>query len=162
VDTGRGPETTVLLPLYVGVEPEPGPVITLDAPAGADERQGIDVLTEAIDRARRGAGLAPLERDPRLDRIASLHSQDMVDRGYFGHRSPEGEVLADRLARAGLSPTNSAENVARSRSVARVHRNLMESPSHRLNIVDRQFTHVGIGVVRDGEDVVVTEIFARW
>ncbi|MBW2279075.1 MAG: CAP domain-containing protein, partial [Deltaproteobacteria bacterium] len=116
VDTGRGPETTVLLPLYVGVEPEPGPVIALDAPPGATDRSAIESLSELIDRDRKRVGLAPLERDPRLDRIAASHSNDMVARSFFGHRSPDGEVLADRLQQMGLRPANSAENIARSRS----------------------------------------------
>jgi len=162
VDTGRGPETAVLIPLYVGVEPEPGPLITLDAPGGDGARTAIETLGELIDRERDRLGLAALERDRRLDRIAGAHSADMVARGFFGHRSPDGESLADRLERAALAPQHSAENVARSRSVTRVHRNLMESPSHRINIVDPRFTHLGIGIARDGDDVVVTEIFARW
>jgi len=162
VDTGRGPETAVLLPLYAGVEPEPGPLITLDAAPGASDRSAVDSLTELIARDRKRIGLEPLERDGRLDRIAASHSRDMVARSFFGHRSPDGDLLADRLQRAGLAPRSSAENVARSRSVTRVHRNLMESPSHRLSIVEPRFTHLGIGVARDGEDVVVTEIFVRW
>jgi uncharacterized protein YkwD len=161
-DTGRGPETTVLLPLYVGVEPEPGPVITLDAPPGTDSGSASETLAELIERERSRLDLAELARDPRLDRIAEAHSRDMVSRGFFGHRSPDGKVLADRLRFVGLTPRASAENIARSRSVARVHRNLMASPSHRINIVDPRFTHLGIGVARDGDDVVITEIFARW
>jgi hypothetical protein len=162
VDSGRGPETVVLLPLYVDQPPEYGPVITLEAPANADERPPTEILAELLGRARQRAGLAALERDPRLDRIAAQHCRKMVELGFFGHRSPDGRLLGDRLGAAGLAPAKSAENVARSRSVTRVHHNLMQSPSHRLNIVDPDFTHVGLGVARDGDDVVVTEIFARW
>jgi hypothetical protein len=162
VDTGRGLETSVLLPLYAGVEPETGPLITLDAPQDSGEHPAIDSLADLIAREREKLSLAPLTRDPRLDRLAAAHSRDMVARAFFGHRSPDGDVLADRLQRIGLAPVISAENIARSRSVGRVHRNLMQSPSHRLNIVEPEFTHLGLGVARDGDDVVVTEIFVRW
>jgi hypothetical protein len=161
-DSGRGPEIAVLLPLYVDQPPEYGPVITLEAPAEADDRPPATILAELLARTRKRAGLAAFERDQRLDRIAGRHSRQMVDLGFFGHRSPEGELLGDRLRAAGLTPAKSAENIARSRSVTRVHHNLIRSPSHRLNIVDPEFTHFGVGVARDGDDVVVTEIFARW
>jgi hypothetical protein len=162
VDSGRGPETAVLLPLYVDQPPEYGPVITLEAPANAGDRPATDNLAALLGKTRKRAGLGRLERDPRLDRIAGQHCRQMVELGFFGHRSPDGGLLGDRLRAAGLTPAKSAENIARSRSVTRVHHNLMESPSHRLNIVDSEFTHFGLGVTRDGDDVVVTEIFARW
>ncbi|MDD5309764.1 MAG: CAP domain-containing protein [Deltaproteobacteria bacterium] len=162
VDTGRGYETAALVPLFVGVAPDERPVIVADdvdaAPAGDPEA----ALGRLIDGARRRAGLHPLERDARLDEAAKAHCRDMVANRFFGHVSPSRGPLALRLSSLGLSPFRMAENVARSGSVTRLHHNLMESPSHRVNIVDPAFTHMGLGVGRDGNDLVATEIFVRW
>ncbi len=161
-DSGMGAETAVLIPLYVDVDPDPRPVV---APDSADLENGNDpriTLTSLVNTVRARAGAPPVKRDSRLDSIAASHSADMIALGYFGHRSPRTGLLADRLKAHGLFPATSAENVARSSSLLRTHRNLVGSPSHRIKIVDPQFTHVGVGVLRDGEEVVVTEIFARW
>jgi len=45
-------------------------------------------------------GLPALVRDQRLDSVARGHSQDMADRGYFAHLTPDG---LDPTARGGLS-----------------------------------------------------------
>ena len=94
--------------------------------------------------------------------MARDHSEEMARHGFFGHVSPYRGALARRLARDGLSPVRSAENVARSRSLLRIHRNLLRSPSHRVNALGSDFTHVGIGVARDGDDFIATEIFGAF
>jgi uncharacterized protein YkwD len=161
-DTGQGAETAILLPLYVDAAPDPGPVVAPDAALASDGRAPGEILIELINAARRRAGASPVTRDDRLDSIARAHSADMASGGFFGHRSSRTGLLADRLTANGLYPASSAENVARSGNPLRAHRNLVASPSHRMRIVDPSFTHVGIGVVEDGGEVVLTEIFARW
>ena len=91
------------------------------------------LLFDYLAAARKRAGLRPISRDTRLDRVARAHSREMAERGFFGHVSPYRGALAKRLARGGLSPLRCAENVARSVTPLRIHRNLMQSPSHRLN-----------------------------
>lgn len=162
VDAGRGPETAVLIPLFVGVAADR---LATSAPDGAEaeaDRPPETALLAFSNRARSAAGIQPLVRDGRLDALAARHSAEMVARGFFGHVSPTEGSLADRLGRASLSLAKSAENIARSGSVLRIHRNLLASPSHRINLLDPEFTHVGIGVAQDGDGWVATQIFAKW
>ncbi|HUT77302.1 MAG TPA: CAP domain-containing protein [Polyangia bacterium] len=161
VDTGRGPEVAVLLPLYLGCEPERRPVV-FQEPPDSGAREPARLLYELIGEVRRRAGLEPLRRDITLEALARAHSAEMIERGFFGHVSPATGSLAERLAAQGLRPTASAENVARAGSAWRAHRNLLQSPSHRMHLIDPRFTHVGVGAARDGDDVIVTEVFARW
>jgi hypothetical protein len=161
MDDGGGPEVAALLPLWIGVEPDRRPVV-FQEPTIAEARPPAELLYELIGDFRRRAGLQPLRRDAGLEELALAHSSEMAREAFFGHVSPATGALADRLAARGLRPAESAENVARSGSVWRVHRNLLQSPSHRLHLIDQRFTHVGIGAVRDGGDVIVTEVFARW
>ena len=162
VDTGRGPEVAALFPIYVGSQPDPLPVVTPDELSEDAQRAPDDALTYYLNSARERVGLEPLERDPRLDEAAAAHSEDMASAGFFGHVSSHHGPVDSRLTYRGMSPARLGENVARSSTALRIHRNLMASPSHRINLLDPEFTHVGIGVARDGNDLIVTEIFALW
>jgi hypothetical protein len=161
VDDGGGPEVAALLPLWIEVEPDRRPVV-FQEPRATDQRLPGELLYGLIDEARRRSGLEPLSRDAALETLAGSHSADMAERGFFGHVSPSTGSLADRLAARGLRPAESAENVARSGSVWRAHRNLLQSPSHRMHLIEPRYTHLGVGVARDGDEVWVTEVFARW
>ena len=53
------------------------------------------------------------------------------------------------------------ENVARASSVARAHRAIYASPSHRIVLLDADYTHVGVAVASAPDGTVyVCETFA--
>lgn len=54
----------------------------------------------AANLARSDAGLVALTWDPALAAVAQRHADDMAERRYFAHDSPEGEGLTERMARA--------------------------------------------------------------
>jgi uncharacterized protein YkwD len=162
VDSGRGLETVVLVPIFVGEEPDTKPVVVPNMDTQDASRSPEETLFDYLVMARKRAGVIQLIRDAKLDKVARTHSEEMAQHGFFGHVSPYRGALAKRLARDGLSPARSAENVARSRSLLRIHRNLLKSPSHRVNALGPEFTHVGIGVARDGDDFIATEIFGAF
>ncbi len=161
LDTAGGPRVVALFPLFVDVEPDPRPLVTPAIPPAVDSTPDI-ALFEFLNSARVRAGLPPLRRDRRLDRAASAHCTDMVDGAYFGHVSPRHGALDARLTAHRIRPQRSAENIARSSSALRIHRNLMGSPSHRIHMLDSRFTTIGIGTATDGTDIVATQIFASW
>lgn len=159
---GHGPETEVLVQLFVDTEPPKRPVVTPSADGTLSLRDAEDALYRYIDNSRRHAGVGGLRRDSRLDAVARRHSENMADKEYFGHIDPFKGALSARLLRAGIDVKKAAENVAQSRSALRIHRNLMASPSHRIHIISPEFTHVGIGFARGKDELIATEIFARW
>lgn len=120
--------------------PDPGPLET-DAAA---EQEMLALLNQ--ERAR--AGLPPLVVDERLREAARGHSDEMFRLSYFAHESPASGSPFDRLRRTGLDFLTAGENLAYAPSVAVAHRELMNSPSHRQNILSPDFRRVGIGVVR--------------
>ncbi|PKP83185.1 MAG: hypothetical protein CVT79_03860 [Alphaproteobacteria bacterium HGW-Alphaproteobacteria-18] len=128
---------------------------------------------DLVNKERAEAGLAPLQMRRELTDAARLHSLDMAVNGFFGHVGPDGRGPGDRIAaldRTALADF-SAENVATvSRAggriganfaVKRLHRNLMDSPGHRANILHPKATHVAFGVVRTEGGVWVTQLFMR-
>jgi uncharacterized YkwD family protein len=122
--------------------PQPAPVSGLTA----DEQAMLDLVNQ--ERVR--AGVEPLKVDPALTRTARLKSQDMVDNNYFSHNSPTYGSPFDMMKAAGISYRTAGENIAGAPTVARAHQGLMNSDGHRKNILNPNFTHVGIGVVDGG------------
>jgi uncharacterized protein YkwD len=53
------------------------------------------------------------------------------------------------------------ENVGYGPSVAKLHTALMRSPGHRANILDRDYTEVGVGVVYRNGRIWVAEVFRQ-
>ena len=80
----------------------------------------------------------------------------MVDHDFVGHVSPRTGGPADRVHRAGLTPSFVSENVGRGYTAEEAEQGFMASPGHRANIVDPRPRKVGIGVVF-GEAVTGTK-----
>jgi len=111
-------------------------------PLSADEERAVAL----VNADREAQGLPPLRVDMTLVALAREHAQDMIDRNYAGHTTPEGETFQDRLARYGVSYRVAGENLAMNVSVDAAERVLMNSPVHRRNILDSAFTEIGVGV----------------
>jgi uncharacterized protein YkwD len=95
-------------------------------------------------------GLGKLRSNRRLRLASGNHARDMVARGYFSHRSPGGSEFVDRLRRARYRPEGAAENIgAGSDALATPMAMLiswMESPPHRVNLLEPDYDEVGVGV----------------
>ena len=121
---------------------QPAPVKGLNA----DEQRMLDL----VNTARTSAGLKPLQADMALVRLARLKAQDMIDKNYFDHTSPTYGSPFDMMRAAGVTYRYAGENLAGAPAVDVAHTNLMNSPGHRANILNVNFTKVGIGVVNGG------------
>jgi uncharacterized protein YkwD len=125
------------------------------------EREDPSHLTETHGRAR------PLKWDEKLAEVARAHSRDMVEHGYVSHLSPDGSFSALRVSQAGIAYLCAGENIAKFRDVIRAQAAFMNEPpfghNHRANILDPDFTHVGIGIVRgpDGMFYITQEFIQR-
>jgi uncharacterized protein YkwD len=99
-------------------------------------------LTNA-ERAK--AGCAALHLDARLTAAAQDHSEDMANRSYFSHTTPEGKSPWDRAKAAGYADP-SAENIAMGYPTpAAVVAGWMGSAGHRANILNCASHAVGVG-----------------
>ncbi|MFO7574227.1 MAG: CAP domain-containing protein, partial [Bacteroidales bacterium] len=108
----RGPEVVALFPVFAGTDPDD----LSDPPHERSEARDGDaaaVVLELLNAERRRAGLPVLEVDDELVRLAAEHSADMLEGGWFGHVSPTGTDVVERLRRAGIVTLRAAENLAR-------------------------------------------------
>ncbi len=109
-------------------------------------------LFEAMNAERAKAGLPPLAYDAGLTVIARTRVRQMVDQGYFGHVDPYGyRMYVELLAHFGYTwyawagENLAMNNYAVSESPERAMVALMNSPSHRANILSTAYSRVGIG-----------------
>jgi uncharacterized protein YkwD len=123
-------------------------------PTGDNGGQIADAVVCLLNEERASRGLKPLGDDSRLLKAARRHSSDMVRRGYFDHRSPEGDTMVDRAKAARYVPKDRgwrvAENLAWGTgaygSARHVVASWMKSAPHRRNILDDDLRHVGVGI----------------
>lgn len=108
-------------------------------------------VVELTNQERQKAGVAPLSIDTPLMNAAREKSQNMKDYNYFSHTSPNLGSPFDRLKALGISYRAAAENIAKGQSSPEeVVKSWMNSQGHRENILNEQFTHIGVGYVKEG------------
>jgi uncharacterized YkwD family protein len=126
--------------------PAPAPVPAPTQGLTQDEQQMLNLVN--TERAKNG--LAPLQADMELVRLARMKSADMIAKNYFSHTSPTYGSPFDMMNSAGIAYRTAGENLAGAGSVTSAHTNLMNSSGHRANILNSAFTHIGIGIVDGG------------
>ncbi len=106
-----------------------------------------------------------LNRDRRAHRLATLPTHDALNK--------KAQAWAVKLARDNrLSHSNLAqglpgcyraagENVGYNTSVEAVQVGYMNSPTHRKNVLDRRWTHVGIGAAKNGNRWFTVQVFLQ-
>jgi len=102
-----------------------------------------------VERAK--AGLPALKSDWELARVAKHKSQDMHDKKYFDHTSPTYGSPFTMMTNYGIQYKSAGENIAMGQSTPeQVVKAWMNSPGHRANILNKNYTHIGVGYVKDG------------
>jgi uncharacterized protein YkwD len=97
-----------------------------------------------VNHQRTSRGLPALREDPRLDRSAQIWSGEMVASGQFTH----GADFAARITDTGFDWSQAGENIATGfPTPAAVVAGWMASPGHCRNILDPNFSAIGIGEV---------------
>lgn len=147
-------------------------------PAGEDvvgplEKMVFTMVNQArAEYVPKWLGRGPLQWHPSLAHTARQHANDMLERRYVAHVTPEGITVANRLDRQGISYLACGENIGviygpashGERGLQEVHAAFMNQPrrltNHRGNILNPVWTHVGIGVAYAPEgQLIVTQNF---
>lgn len=103
-----------------------------------------------VNQERKKMGLRLLEADPEITVTARKHSGDMLLRGYFSHYTPEGVDPFGRMRKDKIRFFTAGENLALAQTLQIAHKELMESPGHRANILNPVFGRLGIGILDGG------------
>lgn len=129
---------------------------TVDASVTNFEQEVIRLVNEI----RRENGLKELAYDWELGRVARFKSQDMKDNKYFAHNSPVYGTPFQMIKNFGISYRSAGENIAKGYATPQaVVTGWMNSSGHRANILNVNFTHIGVGYVSGGS--YWTQMFIR-
>ena len=121
-------------------------------------------MIHLINSIRSSRGLQLLNPNPVLNSIARSRSQDMLNRNYFSHYTPEGKNIFNILVENGIMYAMAAENLSQAStpswgSPEAVVNSWMNSGPHRANLLNPHYGQLGLGVVDSGNKRVVTLIF---
>lgn len=99
-----------------------------------------------------------------LAQAAELKARDMAEKGYFAHNSPEGKSPWYWFDTAGYEFVHAGENLAVDfADSGDVNRAWMDSTGHRKNILNENFTEIGIaiatGIFNGRETTFVVQMF---
>ena len=119
---------------------------------GVDGRENEDqTFGRILNNVRIGNGASAVTYDSRLDAAAQGHADDMVDRGYFAHNSPEGDDVRDRILEQGYIPIAYGENLARGQqSQAGAITGWENSPAHDAMMNATTLEEFGLGMAGSG------------
>lgn len=120
-----------------------------DADGSLDEfEQEVVSLT---NDEREENGLEPLEADDELSDMARDKSEDMNSNDYFDHNSPTYGSPFDMMDDYDIDRSTAGENIAHGqKSAEEVVDGWMNSEGHRENILNPDFTHIGVGYEENG------------
>ncbi|GFP75878.1 CAP domain-containing protein [Clostridium fungisolvens] len=127
-----------------------------------------DILTYT-NQERQKAGLAPLTINTTAAKYARSKSEEMIRLNYFDHKSPVNGYISDIAQRNNWRYSYIGENIytmnftgQRVEDVASgqsIVQSWMNSPGHRANILNKNYTQIGIGVTYENGKVMATQIF---
>ena len=123
-------------------------------------------LLDRVNEERRRRDLAPLRLSDDLSWAAQAYANRMTSEGFYGHVSPQGDTVLDRIEASGYRPELTGENLASGpQTTKQAMDGWMASKGHRDNILDRRFRDIGFGVSAidsDGElKVLWVQCFGR-
>lgn len=174
--------TTIIVALVVGAGGGLWLKTRLDAQAAAGMAQEqaeskYDVgppdaqeMLELVNQERAKVGVAPLRLDERLNASAQEKADDMQNRDYYDHKSPdsiEGYSLVFkhmqnrcRYASENLAKVSTADGkIGNSRFT--IDNWMRSTKGHREAILDAKYSLVGFGISKQGYDLIVVQHFCE-
>ncbi len=126
----------------------------------------INRIVELTNQERIKNGLPALEHNSVLNLAADKKAQDMLQNNYFAHTSPAGIKPWFWFNEVKYNYTYAGENLAMNFIEAEDALGAwMNSPSHRENILSKNFEDIGIGVavgqINGMETTIVVQMFGK-
>lgn len=138
--------------------------------AGVVSKEVLTLVNEARSKPRKCGRASfkaapPLQLSALLNRAALVHNQDMSSNNFFEHQGSDGSKVGDRATRVGYRWRAVAENIAIGPTTPEVVVNgWLDSPGHCSNIMDTQYTEMGIAYLvnrKSDAGIYWTQVFAR-
>lgn len=128
--------------------PSAQPTATPAPTTGTELSSYQSQVVQLVNQERAKAGLKALQVDTLLTKVATEKARDMDVNGYFSHTSPTYGSPFDMMKAFGVKYNYAGENIASGQPTpVRVMQDWMNSPGHKANILNGNFTKIGVGYV---------------
>lgn len=125
-------------------------------------------LLSSTNSERSAQGRASLSINSSLNNAAQAKANDMTTRNYWSHNTPDGQEPWVFIQAAGYSYLKAGENLAYGFATSsETIQGWMNSPTHRDNMLDPEYTEVGFGFSNSsnynssGEETVVVAMYGK-
>lgn len=116
--------------------------------------EDIAILTEEeqetlnlINEYRKQNNLEELKPISKLQEVAEIKAKDLVENEYFSHTSERLGTPFEMLKTNGIDYILAGENLAGNINAKRAVQAWINSPTHKANILDKDFKYTGISVI---------------
>lgn len=106
-------------------------------------------VVDLVNTERAKEGLAPLTIDPSVEKAATVRANEIQSK--FDHTRPDGSSFSSALKEQGVNYRGAGENIAwGQKTPEEVVTAWMNSAGHRANIMNKSYTHIGVGNTQNG------------
>ncbi len=106
-------------------------------------------VVDLVNAERAKAGLAPLTIDANVEKAANVRANEIQT--SFEHVRPNGSSFSTAIKEQNVNFRGAGENIAWGQKTPQEVMNAwMNSAGHRANILNKSFTHIGVGNVQNG------------
>jgi len=126
----------------------------------------VEKLIQLTNSQRQKYNLSDLEYNDKLNQAAQKKAQDMFTKNYWAHYGPSGSAPWDFIMASGYQYEYAGENLAKNFLFSQgVVDAWMESPTHRANLLRKEYSDVGFavvnGVLNGEETTLVVQMFGK-
>jgi hypothetical protein len=128
----------------------------------------ISSLLAETNQRRTSNGISTLANNNKLNQAAQAKANDMVQRDYWSHNTPDGQEPWIFIDQTGYQYSKAGENLAYGFATsADTVAGWMNSATHKANMLDSSFTEVGFGFTNgsdfqgSGNETVVVAMYAK-
>lgn len=126
----------------------------------------IDKLYQLTNSVRQQNQLPTLTYNEQLASAAQKKAQDMFSKNYWSHYGPDGATPWDFILSSGYRYEFAGENLAKNFLFSQgVIDAWLDSPSHRDNLLRKEYSEIGFavinGILNGEETTIIVEMFAK-
>ena len=135
---------------------------------GKGEAFGVSDIVSGSNQARTLRNKQAYNPNAQLMSAAQMKAEDMVKGHFFAHTAPDGTVAWDYFKKVGYHYDIAGENLAiTNETSSAVIDGWLNSPTHRDNLLNDEYTDIGIGMANFGDyqghknTVVIVAFYGR-
>lgn len=104
-------------------------------------------LLSLINEERQKNNLPAFQIDEKLQNVARLKAEDLVQNNYFSHISPVYGTPFEMLKSNSINYKTASENIAGNNNISDAVTSWLSSDAHKKNILSNDYNYTGIAVV---------------